>query len=67
MKEWRLEDNIKTKIDLIRYMEAVLGEYQSSFLPQNHDNPDNAFEYFLIACKDVLRIAKDKGWINDPE
>lgn len=64
MKEWKLEDYIKTKKDLIHYMDAVLNEYKSSFLPQNNDDPDKAFEFFIIACKVCINIAKKKLWVD---
>ena len=62
--EWKLEDQIKTKNDLIHYMDAVLGEYKSSFLPQNNDDPDKAFEFFILACKECVNIAKKKLWVD---
>ena len=48
MKEWNLEDNIKTKDDLFEYMLAAIEE--------------NDFEFFIIACRDVLKISKEKGF-----
>ena len=45
--EWKLEDQIKTKNDLIHYMDAVLGEYKSSFLPQNNDDPAQSKNKFF--------------------
>lgn len=46
--EWKLEDYIKTKEDLVNYLESALEEKD--------------FAYLLIACKDALEIAKKKGW-----
>lgn len=46
--EWKLEDNIKTKDDLFEYMRAAIEE--------------NDFEFFIIACRDVLKISKEKGF-----
>ena len=46
--EWKLEDYIKTKGDLVNYLETALEEKD--------------FAYLLIACKDVIKIAKKKGW-----
>ena len=62
--EWKLEDHIKNKNDLVYYMDAVVDEYKASFLPQNNDNPDKAFEYFIIACKECVNIAKRKLWVE---
>ena len=48
LKEWKLEDSIKTKADLMEYLKAAIEE-------------DN-FSFTLIACKDFLDIAKKRKW-----
>lgn len=64
MKEWKLEDQIKTKDDLVQYMFAVLDEWKASFYTHSFDTPDKAFEYFVIACKECVNIAKKKLWVD---
>ena len=51
--EWNLADNIKTKEDLFLYMESALEEKD--------------LEYLIIACKDVVKIAKDKGFYTEKD
>lgn len=63
LKEWKLEDNINTPTELVGYMQAVIEEYRESF-NNKHDNPDKAFEFFIIACKDCVNIAKKKLWVD---
>ena len=53
LKQWNLDDGIKTVCDLRDYMYAVLEETEGQ-----------SDEFFLIACKDVLRIAKERGWLK---
>ena len=48
MIEWKLDDDIKTKDDLFEYMRVAIEE--------------NDFEFFIIACRDVLKISKEKGF-----
>ena len=48
LTEWKLEDHIKTKEDLVNYLESALEEKD--------------FAYLLIACKDFLDIAKKNKW-----
>lgn len=48
LKEWKLEDQINSQVDLVDYLFAAMKEYD--------------FKFLLIACKDVLNIAKKKGW-----
>lgn len=47
---WQLSDYIRTKEDLINYLQAAIEE--------------NDIEYLCIACKDVIEIVKKKGWIK---
>lgn len=47
--EWKLEDEIHTPDDLVEFMLAAIEE--------------NNMAFFYIACKDVIRIAKLKGWL----
>lgn len=48
VKEWNLEDEIQTKEELLGYLEGAVEEGDWSFV--------------LIACRDVLEIARKKGW-----
>ena len=50
---WNLKDDIKTKDDLLEYFLAGVEAVGST-------EPD--FQWMLILCKDVLKIAKKKGW-----
>lgn len=50
LKPWNIEDQIKTKEDLINYLESALEEKD--------------FAYLLIACRDFLGISEKKGWTN---
>lgn len=50
LKPWKLEDQIKTKLDLMEYLKAGLEE--------------GNFHFALIACRDFLEIAEKKGWKN---
>ena len=54
-KEFDVGENIKNENDLVNYMRAAMEE-----IPENFTKKD--FEYLLIACKDVLKIAEEKGW-----
>lgn len=49
-KEWNLEDEIKTKLDLMEYLKAGLEE--------------GNFHFALIVCRDFLEIAEKKGWLK---
>lgn len=50
LKPWKLEDEIKTKLDLMEYLKASLEECD--------------FRFALIACRDFLEISERKGWTN---
>ena len=50
LKPWKLEDQIKTKLDLMEYLKAGLEE--------------GNFHFALIVCRDFLEIAEKKGWTN---
>lgn len=54
-KEFDVGENIKNEEDLVNYMRAAMEE-----VPENFTKKD--FEYLLIACKDVLKVAEEKGW-----
>ena len=47
-KEWNIEDEINTKLDLMEYLEAALAE--------------GDFYFTLVACEDFIKITKKKGW-----
>ena len=47
---WKIEDYLKTKDDVVNYLQAALEE--------------NDFEYLCIACKDVVEVANKKGWLK---
>ena len=53
--EWKLEDEIKTKDDLLRLVWAGI---EGMCDPMTEKD----FEYLLILCQDILDIAKKKGW-----
>lgn len=55
--EWKLEDNINTKDDLMNLVWAAVDD-----MPEPITKED--FDYLIHLCKDVLRIAKLKGWIK---
>ena len=46
--EWKLENEIKTREELMGYMEAAAEE--------------GDWDFFLSACREVLEIARKKGW-----
>lgn len=46
--EWKLEDQIRTQDELVGYLAAAV--------------EDGDFRFILIACRDVIEIAKKKGW-----
>lgn len=48
--EWKLENEIQTKEELMGYMEAA--------------SEEGDWDFFLIACREVLEIAKKKGWMR---
>lgn len=50
LKPWNIEDQIKTKEELVEYLKAGLEE--------------GDFHFALIACRDFLEIAEKKGWTN---
>lgn len=54
-KLWNLEDDIKTKEDLLEYFLAGVEAVSST-------EPD--FQWMLILCDDVLRIARQKGFVK---
>lgn len=50
LKPWNLEDEIKTKEELVEYLKAGLEQ--------------NDFGFIAISCRDFLEIGKKKGWIK---
>ena len=50
LKPWNIEDQIKTKEELVEYLKAGLEQ--------------NDFGFIAISCRDFLEIRKKKGWIN---
>ncbi len=48
LNEWKLGDHINSQVELVEYLLAAIKEYD--------------FKFLLVACKDVLDIAKKKGW-----
>lgn len=50
LKPWSIEDQIKTKEELVEYLKAGLEE--------------NNFKFAILSCKDFLDIAKKKGWLK---
>lgn len=52
-----LEEHIKKRNDIVNYLWAAVQE-----VPEKPHKKD--MEWLAIACKDYLRIAKQKGWIK---
>lgn len=50
LKPWNIEDQIKTKEELVEYLKAGLEQ--------------NDFGFIAISCHDFLEIGKKKGWIK---
>lgn len=48
--EWKLSDSMKSPVDLLYYLSGALEENDTDFI--------------VIACNDVVEIAKEKGWIK---
>ena len=55
LTEWKLEDEIKTRDDLLNLIWAAVDDMKEPIT-------DVDFEYLLYLCRDVLDIAKKKGW-----
>lgn len=56
--EWRLEDHIRNREDLVNYLWAALDDIDAE------DVTDQDFEFLLHACIDIVVIARQKGWIK---
>ena len=52
LKPWKLEDEIKTKLDLMEYLKAGLEQ--------------NDFDFMYVSCKDFVEIARKKNWVKRP-
>lgn len=50
LTEWKLEEQIRSKEELAGYLEGAVEE--------------GDFNFILIACRDVLDIARKKGWMG---
>lgn len=48
---WAIEDYVNSKKDVLDYLWAALDEADE--------------DYVLIACQDIVRIAKAKGWLTE--
>ena len=53
---WEPFDHIKTKVDMVRYMEAVIEEVKSY--------RDEDLEFFYNEFDELHKLAKEKGWIK---
>lgn len=62
LKEWKLEDQIKTKDDLIEYISQVLVMITDCVNKPVISDAD--FRFIAIGCQDFLDIAKKKGWLK---
>lgn len=60
--KWNLADEIKTKDDAVRYLWASVMEVLD--LPKEQVSEED-YDFVFIACKEILTIAKQKGWINE--
>lgn len=62
LKEWKLEDDIKTKYDLIEYIGEVVATITDCGTKPTISDAD--FRFVAIGCRDFLDIAKKKGWLK---
>lgn len=54
-KLWSIDNEIKTIDDLWRFLVAAVEE-----MPTNMQDKD--YRFMITVCKDIIRIAKKKGW-----
>lgn len=59
MKEWKLEDSINTKSELVLFLMCAVEEVKVPHHPTNKE-----MQWLKIACNDFVRIAKQKGWVD---
>lgn len=59
MKEWKLEDEIKTRKDLVNFLSAAIDDVINIQKPHKSE-----MQWLKIACNDFVRIAKQKGWVD---
>lgn len=59
LKEWKLENQIKTKPELVMFLMCAVEEVKIPHHPTNKE-----IQWLAIACKDYVRIAKQKGWVD---
>lgn len=57
--EWKLDDQIKTKADIVLFLMCAVGDIKIPHAPTKKD-----MQWLAIACNDYLRIAKQRGWIE---
>ena len=59
LTEWKLEDQIKTRKDLVNFMWAAVDDIIKIQRPHKKE-----MQWLKIACNDFVRIAKQKGWVD---
>ena len=56
--EWKLDDEIRTKRDLVGFLIAATEDVNPKY-PGKKD-----MAWLAVACKDYVRIAKQRGWVK---
>ena len=59
LTEWELDDQIKTRKDLVNFMWAAVDDVIKIQRPRKKE-----MQWLKIACSDFVRIAKQKGWVE---
>ena len=59
LTEWKLDDEIKTRKDLVNFMWAAVDDIIKTPRPRKKE-----MQWLKIACNDFVRIAKQKGWVD---
>lgn len=59
LTEWKLDDEIKTRKDLVNFMWAAVYDIINIKNPHKKE-----MQWLKIACNDFVRIAKQKGWVD---
>ena len=54
-KLWSIDNEIKTIDDLWQFMQSVVEDMPKTMTPDD-------YKFMITACKDIIRIAKKKGW-----
>lgn len=59
LKQWKLDNEIKTKGELALFLQSAIEEVKNIDKPTKKD-----MQWLKIACNDFVRIAKLKGWVE---